>query len=218
CDTLDQFRKTLNEQHPETDHDQRLRRPLRQPAGISRLLIDLERPVEEGNAGDQHDNGQRQQEEHMAYDIDAVADALWQHVVHDVNADVLVGEQCPGRAQKEYDAEQHPLQLKPRIRRGVENFTDSRIGRRYDHGGENEPRQTLANPGCSSGDYTRCWNQRLEQCVKSTHLPPPSARPASSAGPPFLFFVISPQPDPEAEPATLIRSRHQPSMENLVAD
>ena len=52
----------------------------------------------------------------MTNHVDAVAYALRKYIVHDVDADVLVGEQGPWRAQQEHDAEKHPLQFEPRVR------------------------------------------------------------------------------------------------------
>ena len=72
-DTLDHFGDALDKQQREADHDQALSRPLRQPAGISRLLVDLHRSKEEGDAGEDHDDGQRQQEERVTDDVYAVA-------------------------------------------------------------------------------------------------------------------------------------------------
>ena len=51
----------------------------------------------------------------MTDHLNAIAQPLREEVVHDINADMLIGKQRPGRAQKEDDAEQHPLQLKPGI-------------------------------------------------------------------------------------------------------
>ena len=51
----------------------------------------------------------------MTDHIDAIAHPLRQQVIHDVDADVLVVEQRPGRAQQEDDAKQNPLQLEPGI-------------------------------------------------------------------------------------------------------
>src|SRR4051812_12188857 len=54
-DALDQLGYSLHQQHGEADHDQRLRWPLREATGITRLFVDLERTLEERHAGDQHD-------------------------------------------------------------------------------------------------------------------------------------------------------------------
>ena len=189
-DAFDEFGEPLNEEHRERDHDQRLGRPLRQAAGISRLLVDLDRAQEERNAGHGHDDGQRQQEKRMTDRVDAVAQTLRQHVVHDVDADVLVVEQRPRRAQQEHDAEQHPLQLEPGIRRGIENLAHGGVGRRHHHGGEDQPRHALADPGVDGVDDARRWQQRLEHCVESAHLHLPSRWPASPAG--DVIFVYFP--------------------------
>ena len=95
-DALDQLGDALNEQEREADHDQRFGRPLRQAAGIAGLLVDLERAQEERYAGDDHDDGQRQQEEDVPDEVDDVAHPLRQHAVDDVDADMLVVEQRPG--------------------------------------------------------------------------------------------------------------------------
>src|SRR5579864_1622212 len=91
-DTLDQLRYALDKQHRETNHDQGLGRPLRQAAGVSRLLVDYKRTVEERDAGGDHHDGQRQQKEYMPHHINRAAQPLWQQVVYDIDADVLVGE------------------------------------------------------------------------------------------------------------------------------
>src|SRR6476620_6728948 len=51
-DTLDQFRYALNKQKREADQHKGLGRPLRQAAGISRLLVDRDRTIKEWNTGD----------------------------------------------------------------------------------------------------------------------------------------------------------------------
>ena len=58
-DTFDQFGHSLDKQKSECNHNQTFSRPLREPAGISRLLVDLHRSKEEGDAGEDHYNGQR---------------------------------------------------------------------------------------------------------------------------------------------------------------
>src|SRR6266481_4096891 len=55
-DALDQFGYALNQQKRESDDDQRLGRPLRQPARIARLLVDLERAHEERAPRYNHDD------------------------------------------------------------------------------------------------------------------------------------------------------------------
>src|SRR5262245_48629631 len=110
---LDELGEPLNEQQEEADEHQRLRRPLRQAAGIHRLLVDLVGADEERQAGDDQEQRERQQKKHVADDVDDVAHLLWEHIVHDVDADVLVDQERPGRAQQEHRAVQHPLQLEP---------------------------------------------------------------------------------------------------------
>src|SRR3569833_2167925 len=61
-DALDQFGDALYEEHGKSDHDQRFGRPLRQSAGITRLLVETVRAEEERYSGHDHDHGQRQQE------------------------------------------------------------------------------------------------------------------------------------------------------------
>jgi hypothetical protein len=71
--------------------------------------------------------------------IDPVAHALGKGVVHDVDAYVLVGEQRPRRAQEKHGAEQHPLNLEPRVGRGVEDLPHGRVGRTDQHGSQDGP-------------------------------------------------------------------------------
>ena len=85
----------LKEEKPEADHDHRLCRPLRKPAGISRLLVDTERDEKKRYPGHDHNDCQRQQEKRVAHDIDDIARPLGKHGVHDVDADVLVEEERP---------------------------------------------------------------------------------------------------------------------------
>src|SRR6516162_549808 len=68
-----------------------------------------------------------EQKKRVTNDIDRIAQCAWQHVVHDIDANVLIVAQRPRRAQQENHTEQHPLQFKPRIRRHVEGFADNRI-------------------------------------------------------------------------------------------
>jgi hypothetical protein len=68
-----------------------------------------------------------------------VPDPVREQIVHDVDADVLVGQERPGRAQQEDGAEQVPLQLEPGIRAGVEELANDGICRRYGDGGEDKP-------------------------------------------------------------------------------
>src|SRR5262249_35464432 len=86
---LDELGEALNEQQEEADEHQRLRRPLRQAAGIHRLLVDLVGADEERQAGDDQEQRERQQKQHMADHLDDVAHLLWEHIVHDVDADVF---------------------------------------------------------------------------------------------------------------------------------
>src|SRR5438034_8273524 len=51
---LDQLGDALNEQKEEAEEHQRLCRPLRQAAGVHRLLVDFEGAQEERQAGDDH--------------------------------------------------------------------------------------------------------------------------------------------------------------------
>jgi hypothetical protein len=88
---------------------------LRQATGVARLLVDLERPKKKGTARDDHDDGQRQQKERMTENVDTASHLLRQQVIDDIDADMFVVEQRPWRAQQEYDAKQHPLQLEPGI-------------------------------------------------------------------------------------------------------
>src|SRR5512133_1605175 len=58
-DALDELGQPLQEQQEEADEDQRFRRPLRQPAGAERLLVDLIRADEERQAGEDHHHRER---------------------------------------------------------------------------------------------------------------------------------------------------------------
>ena len=160
-DALDELGNALEEQQHEADEDQRLRRPLRQAAGIHRLLVELKRSEEKRHRCDDHDDRQRQQEEHMAEDIDAVAPSLRQHVVDDVDADVLVREKRPRRAQQEDRSEQDPLQLQPGIRRHVEDLAHRGVGGRNDHHDQDQPGQHLADPEIDRVDGAAQLEQSL---------------------------------------------------------
>ena len=48
--------------------------------------------------------------------LDEVAQLFRQHVVDDIDSDMLVGQQRPRRAQEEHRSEQYPLQLEPSVR------------------------------------------------------------------------------------------------------
>ena len=126
-DALDHLGNGLRQQHRETDRDQRLRRPLRQTARIGGLLVDQERSGEKRDAGDENDNRQGQQKKRVADNVDRVAQPAWQLVVYDVDANVLVVAQRPGRAQQEHYAEQHPLQFEPGVGGHIERLADNRI-------------------------------------------------------------------------------------------
>jgi hypothetical protein len=63
----------------------------------------------------------------MAQQVDPITHGFRKHIVDDVDADVLVAEQRPGRAQKKNDREQDPLQLEPRIRAHIERFSNDGI-------------------------------------------------------------------------------------------
>ena len=153
----------------------------------------------------------------MADDVDRVAQPFRQQVVHDVDADVLVGEQRPGRAQQEHDAEQHPLQLEPGVRRGIENLAHGGVDRRDHHGGKDQPRDALADPGGGGVDHARHRQQRLQQCVEGAPLFV-SPLPSRYRRPAFIVFLYSPRLGRKTKPATLIRCRHEASMEKLVVD
>ena len=77
-DALDQFGDALNEEHGKSDHDQRFGRPLRQPPGITGLLVQSIRTEEEWYSGDDHDHRQRQQEEDVSYGVDGVPNPVGQ--------------------------------------------------------------------------------------------------------------------------------------------
>ena len=145
-DSLDQLGNALHQQEGESDDDQRLRWPLRQPARIARLLIDLDRAHEERPARYDHDDAQWNQEEGVTDDIDRVAQRLLHHVADDVDPNMLVIEQGPRCAEQEHDTEQQPLKLGPGVRGYVEGFSDDRVDGGDDHRHQDQPRQTLARP------------------------------------------------------------------------
>ena len=94
---------------------------------------------------------------------------LRKHAVHDVDADVLVRQQRPGRADQENDAEQDPLQLEPGIRRDVENFADGRVhGRDQDRGEEQHRANNLPIRRLTAS------MPRLSFSSKSMDIPPGS--------------------------------------------
>ena len=111
----------------------------RQAAGVGRLLVLQQRAPEERPAQIGDHQRHRDQEEQVADHVDPVARALGQRAVHDVDADVLVGEQRPRRAQQEHGTEQDPLDLEPRIGRGVEDLADGGVGGTDQHGGQDGP-------------------------------------------------------------------------------
>ena len=114
----------------------------------------------------------------MAEDVDAVAPSLRQHVVDDVDADVLVGEQCPRRAQQEYRAEQDPLQLQPGIRRHVEHLAHRGVGGRNDHHDQDQPGQHLADPEIDRVDGAAQLEQTLHgRSPVQWSRTPPGCRP-----------------------------------------
>ncbi len=94
-DTLDQLGNALSKQHRKSNHDQRFRRPLRQSAGTGGLLVDGEGFREEGNAGHQNNDRERQEKKRVTDKLDRVAQPARQLIVHDVDADVFVVAQCP---------------------------------------------------------------------------------------------------------------------------
>ena len=65
------------------------------PACVARLLVDLDRAHEERAAGDDHDDAERHQKNRMTDEVDAVAQLLGQHIVDDIDPDMLVVEQRP---------------------------------------------------------------------------------------------------------------------------
>src|SRR5882672_4611534 len=70
---LDQLGHALDEQQRERDHHQRLGRPLWQPAGISRLFVDLEGTEKEWNAGNDHDDSEGKEKKCMANRVNPIA-------------------------------------------------------------------------------------------------------------------------------------------------
>ncbi|MGY3466503.1 hypothetical protein ACVW0I_003374 [Bradyrhizobium sp. LM6.11] len=109
-----------------------------------------------------HDDGQRYQEEEVPDHVDDVANPLRHHAVEDVDPDVLVIEQRPGRAQQEHDAEKHPLQLEPRVGGRVQRLSNNRIQRRDDDGNQDQPRQALARPTCERVNSIAQLQERLQ--------------------------------------------------------
>src|SRR5882757_10939168 len=171
-DALDQLGYSLHQQHGESDHDQRLRRPLREAAGITRLFVDLEGAIEERHAGYQHDDAERQQKENVADDVDAVAQLFRQVIVDDVDADMLVIEQRPGRAHQEDDAKQQPLQFEPGIRRGIEDLANDGVHGGNDYRHQDQPGQPLANPSAARVNVAAQLQQRSQRLtLPDTPLP-----------------------------------------------
>jgi hypothetical protein len=162
---------------------------LRQAAGIAGLLVNQPRPPEERDAREHHDDAPRQQEDGVPEDIDRIAQLLREHVVHDVDADVLVLEHRPRRAQQEDDAEQHPLQFEPGIGRGVEGLADNRIDRRDDNRGEDQPGDMPADPGIQAVDDARQRKQRVQNSLDGAQATPPMT---AGAQPPVLVFLYVP--------------------------
>ncbi len=122
----------------------------------------------------------------MTDDVDDVAHPLRQHVVDDVDADVLVVEQRPRRAQQENDAEQHPLQLEPGVRRGVEELADDGVGGRDEDRDQDQPCKAFARPLRERVDSTAHSQERLQRW---------------SSPRPLLAVLIAPVSDAAAYPA-----------------
>jgi hypothetical protein len=65
--------------------------------------------------------------------------------MHHVDADVLVDDQRPRRAQQEHGAEQNPLKFEPGIRRHVERLADDGINSRDGDRDHDQPGKPAAN-------------------------------------------------------------------------
>ncbi len=163
-DPLDEFAQPLQAEKDEAEEDQALGGPDQQAAGIGRHLARLVGPDEERQREIDHHRHERQQEEQVAEDVDAIASALRQLVGHDVDPDVLVLLQRPRGAQHEDGAEEVPLQFQPRVRRRAEDLADDRIDGRHQHGDEDRPGGDLADalvePVDGPGQCERCTQGR----------------------------------------------------------
>src|SRR5216684_6495164 len=142
---FDQFGKSLREQEGETDEDQRFCRPLRQPAGVSRLLINPVGSKKERQRGDEYDDRERHQEKCMPDHVDGVANSPGKQIVHDIDADMLVVEQRPRCTDQKNDTEQDPLEFEPGIGRNAEYFAYDGIDGGDKDGHEYEPTERASH-------------------------------------------------------------------------
>src|SRR5690242_11289726 len=90
----------------------------------------------------------------MAKHVYPVPHALRQRIVYDVDADMFIRQKRPGRAQEEDGAEQNPLQLKPGVRRDVENLADDRVDRTDNHRDEDGPGYHVTDASVEAIDGT----------------------------------------------------------------
>src|SRR5437016_5735934 len=148
----------------------------------------------------------------MADHVDDIARLLRQQIVHDVDSNVLIRQTRPWRAQQEDDAEQHPLQLEPRVGRHVEYFSDGRISGGDQHGDQDQPARPPSDPDVDSVDDAA----RLEEYFHDAPLLRRARGPAP-CGP-------AGSPGPRGEPALALcasysgrRSRRQPKLWAVMA-
>ena len=118
---------------------------------------------------------------------------LRHHVVHDVDADVFVVLAASTASTEKDDAEQHPLQLEPGVRGGVEHLAHGGVdGRHQPRRARISQDKALADPRIGGVDHPRYRQQRLKHCVEGAHRHLHSVWPAGRHPPPILFLRYAP--------------------------
>src|ERR1041385_5781144 len=108
---LDDLRDALEEEEEEAEEDRELHRPQDESAEVRRGLLLLVGRLYPGVGLEHAEDGERHEDDDVPDEVDDVAPARRHLVDQDVDADMLVAEQGPGRADQDGSTEQVPLQL-----------------------------------------------------------------------------------------------------------
>ena len=93
---------------------------------------------------------------------DRVAQPARHQIVHDVDADVLVFEQRPRRADQEDDAEQDPLEFEPAIGGNPEHLANDSVGRRDKYRDKDQPAQRTSHGAIDCVDGAAQFQQNVQ--------------------------------------------------------